>query len=334
MKFTPSSTARCSTRRHSSGSSGSPQIPRPVRRIAPKPSRCTVSSPPMSKVPDAATIAKPYACHHERHVSTDRFTASGFPAVDDAGDAERYAQYLDAQASTPFWRGAKRASIDALGLQHGSTALDVGCGTGEEARTMAAIAGAAVGVDASRFFVEEARRRTGQRYDARFEQARAEQLPFEDGSFDAVRTERTLQHVDDLAAAIGEMWRVAKPGARIVALEPDWDTLVFDAGPLASTRAVTRAWADSIRNPVAGRQIARRLRRLGALDVQAESRTAGITELAYAEDQYGLTELAERTLSPAAARAWLNTLAQRDAEGAFLAAATYFLVSASKPVAQ
>src|SRR3954447_26874135 len=132
MKFTPSSTARCSTRRHSSGSSGSPQMPRPVRRIAAKPSRFTVSSPPMSKVPDAATIAKPYACHHERHVSTDRFTASGFPAVDDAGDADRYVHYLDAQAATPFWRAAKRASIEALGLQHGSTALDVGCGTGEE----------------------------------------------------------------------------------------------------------------------------------------------------------------------------------------------------------
>jgi ubiquinone/menaquinone biosynthesis C-methylase UbiE len=288
----------------------------------------------MSNVPDAATSSEPYACHHERHVSTDRFTASGFPAVDEAGDAERYVHYLDAQAATPFWRAAKRASIEALELHGNATALDVGCGTGEEVRVMAPMAGAAVGVDASRFFVEEARRRTGPEYDARFEQARAEELPFEDESFDAVRAERTLQHVDDLAAAIGEMWRVAKPGARIVALEPDWDTLVFDAGPLASTRAVTRAWADSIRNPVAGRQTARRLRKLGALDVQAEPRTAAITELAFAEEQYGLTELAERTLSPAAARAWLGTLAQRDAEGAFLAAATYFLVSASKPVAQ
>src|SRR3954452_13449258 len=266
-------------------------------------------------------------------MTSDRFTASGFPSVDSAGDAERYVQYLDAQAGTPFWQAAKRASIDALELPHGSTALDVGCGTGEEVRRMAATAGAVLGGGGSRTCVEEARRRTGPEYEARFEQARAEELPFEDASFEGVRVERTLQHVDDLAAAIGEMWRVAKPGARIVALEPDWDTLAFDAGPLASTRAVTRAWADSIRNPVAGRQIARRLRKLGAVDVQAEPRTAGITELAYAEDQYGLTELAERTLSPAAARAWLNTLAERDVDGAFLAAVTYFLVGCRKPVA-
>jgi ubiquinone/menaquinone biosynthesis C-methylase UbiE len=240
------------------------------------------------------------------------------------------AEYLDAQAATPFWQAAKRATIEALELPQPGVALDVGCGTGEEVRQMAAIAGEAVGVDATRTLVEEARRRTSPGVEARFELARAEELTFEDESFDGVRTERTLQHVDDVAAAIGEMWRVAKPGSRIVALEPDWDTLVIDAGPLASTRAVTRAWADSIRNPVAGRQVARRLRKLGAVEVEVEPRTAAVTELPFAEEQYGLTELAARTLSPAAARAWLRTLSERDSDGGFLAAVTYFLVSGRK----
>jgi ubiquinone/menaquinone biosynthesis C-methylase UbiE len=244
------------------------------------------------------------------------------------------AEYLDAQAATPFWQAMKRATIEALELAEGSTALDVGCGTGEEVRTMAAIAGAAVGVDATRTLVEEARRRTPPDQDARFELARAEELPFENEIFDGVRTERTLQHVDDLGAAIGEMWRVAKPGGKVVALEPDWDTLVIDAGPLASTRAVTRAWADGIRNPVAGRQVARRLQKLGAVEVAVEPRTAAITELPFAEEQYGLTELAHATLNPAAARAWLGTLEAHAAAGAFLAAVTYFLVAARKPVAQ
>src|SRR5689334_3316126 len=47
-----SSIARRNTRLHSSGSRGSPQTPSPVSRIAPKPRRLTLSSPPMSKVPD------------------------------------------------------------------------------------------------------------------------------------------------------------------------------------------------------------------------------------------------------------------------------------------
>jgi ubiquinone/menaquinone biosynthesis C-methylase UbiE len=230
-----------------------------------------------------------------------------------------------------FWLQATKATIDALSLRHGGTALDIGCAGGVATRHMAAAAGAAVGVDANEAILEEARRLTGPEYEARFERATADNLPFRDGAFTGVRIDRVLQHVDDLGAASEEIWRVAEPGAGIVAIEPDWDTLIFDAGPLAATRAVTRAWADSVRNPVAGRQIARRLRKLGATDVRAEPRTAAITQLAYAEEQYGLTPLAEAALRPAAARAWLGTLGQRDADGTFLSAVTYFLVSGRKP---
>src|ERR1700730_17417754 len=51
MKLTPSSTARCSTLRASSRSLGGPQMPGPVKRIAPYPSRLMVRSPPSAKVP-------------------------------------------------------------------------------------------------------------------------------------------------------------------------------------------------------------------------------------------------------------------------------------------
>src|SRR5580658_8498354 len=67
MKSTPSSSARRSTRRASSGSFGSPQIEAPVMRIAPKPSRFTLRSPPMVREPAAAagTSLRP-ACSADR----------------------------------------------------------------------------------------------------------------------------------------------------------------------------------------------------------------------------------------------------------------------------
>jgi hypothetical protein len=68
--------------------------------------------------------------------------------------------------------------------------------------------------------------------------------------------------------------------------------------------------------------------------VRVEPRTAALTDYASAEQQYRLSELATRTLSPAAARGWISSLEERDAGGAFLAAVTYFLVAARKPVAQ
>jgi hypothetical protein len=143
--------------------------------------------------------------------------------------------------------------------------------------------------------------------------------------------ERTADAADDLGQAIEELWRMTPPGSTIVVLEPDWDTLVIDAGPLAATRAVCRAVADATPNPAGGRQIARRLRKLGATDVQVEPRSAALTDLADADRRYGLTNTATATLAPAAARAWINTLQERDEQGAFLAALTYFLVSATRP---
>src|SRR5215469_13881949 len=54
MKLTPSSTTRRSVVLARSRSGGSPQMPEPVIRMAPKPSRRTVRSPPISMVPAAA----------------------------------------------------------------------------------------------------------------------------------------------------------------------------------------------------------------------------------------------------------------------------------------
>src|ERR1019366_7542956 len=54
MKWTPKSTARRRMAIAVARSFGGPQIPSPVRRIAPKPRRLTVSSPPSSIVPAVA----------------------------------------------------------------------------------------------------------------------------------------------------------------------------------------------------------------------------------------------------------------------------------------
>src|SRR3954454_6257653 len=75
-------------------------------------------------------------------------------------------EYLDAQAKSPFWQGMRTAMLDALDLQHGTTALDVGCGTGEDTRHMAAAAGSAVGTETDQARVDRGRNRHGPGHDA------------------------------------------------------------------------------------------------------------------------------------------------------------------------
>src|SRR3954449_578599 len=56
MWLTPSSTARCRTAWARSTSSGRPQMPGPVSRMAPKPRRLTSSSPAIPNVPEAVAV--------------------------------------------------------------------------------------------------------------------------------------------------------------------------------------------------------------------------------------------------------------------------------------
>src|SRR6185312_3977745 len=56
MKFTPRRTARCNTLTAVATSGGSPQTPRPVMRMAPKPRRLTSRSAPRTSCPAAAAF--------------------------------------------------------------------------------------------------------------------------------------------------------------------------------------------------------------------------------------------------------------------------------------
>src|SRR5262245_19774054 len=119
-----------------------------------------------------------------------------FADVDRAPDPGELVRYLDAVRARPGVSAYKLRSFDELGLEAGMRVLDVGCGTGDDARAIAERIGASgvvVGVDSSNTMVDEARRRGAASPNVRFEQASVDSLPFTRDSFDACRADRVFQ---------------------------------------------------------------------------------------------------------------------------------------------
>lgn len=93
--------------------------------------------------------------------------------------------------------------------------LDVGCGTGANLEMLSGF-GEAEGVDVSPDALAFCRERGLENV----RQGAAEQLPYEDGSFDLVTALDVVEHLDDDVAGLREMHRVLRPGGRAMLFVP------------------------------------------------------------------------------------------------------------------
>jgi SAM-dependent methyltransferase len=111
-----------------------------------------------------------------------------------------------------------------LGDLRGKTVLDVGCGEGEDALLLASLGATVTGVDVSPAAVELARQRAAlsglsDRTSFICAPISGESLPA--GAFDVIWIDNVLHHVlDELEPTLRSLFAAAKPGARVIAMEP------------------------------------------------------------------------------------------------------------------
>jgi len=201
-----------------------------------------------------------------------------FSDVDSSSDTGALVRYLDRAGER--LRDRKRASYAFLGLKMGDAVLDVGCGPGSDVFDLEAIvgpAGRAVGVDSSTAMIAEARRRAAaQGSRAEFRIAPAEALDFPDRTFDGVRTERVLMHVEEPAKVVGEMVRVTRHGGRVKAIEPDHQMSAIDASDGILADRVFRGLATT-RSARVGRALRSHFLAAGLVEVEARVTPVVIT---------------------------------------------------------
>src|SRR5437763_144944 len=169
-----------------------------------------------------SSISRRSEWRHDRADYPPRVRNEGWGEVDRSTKPQSYIDYLHGVSALDSVQEVKRKGLELMGVRPGDTVLDVGCGAGDEVVALARMVGEsghAVGVDMSETMVAEGRRRAadaGVRAD--FKVGDAQALPFEDRSFDAVRIERTLQHLPDPDRALRELRRVCRPGRRVGAM--------------------------------------------------------------------------------------------------------------------
>lgn len=149
--------------------------------------------------------------------------------------AEEYTLRNDRQGYDSFWadddlvnlylepaRVANFRHVALLCADWAGQVVDLGCGSGTMLEELLAVdrtgAKTLTGVDYAPSSIERCRRILP---DATFIQSDLSQTGLPDGSFDLVLSIQTMEHLPNPAGAMKEMWRILRPGGRLVITIPN-----------------------------------------------------------------------------------------------------------------
>ena len=207
----------------------------------------------------------------------NKTTSFGFKTVSEEEKTEKVKQVFDSVAtnydmmndlmSMGVHRLWKRFMLSQTGLKMGMKALDVAGGTGDIAallREQVGESGLVVMTDINPSMLKEGRSRLldkGKLKNIQVMQCDAEQLPFDDDHFDCVTIAFGLRNVTVKENALKSMFRVLKPGGKLLILEfskpnemlsPAYDIYSFNILPalgewVANDRESYQYLAESIR---------------------------------------------------------------------------------------
>ncbi|MFT4413100.1 demethylmenaquinone methyltransferase [Fredinandcohnia humi] len=126
------------------------------------------------------------------------------------------------------WR---KDTMKRMSVQKGATALDVCCGTADWTISLANAVGPdgkVIGLDFSKNMLKIGQEKVNNLQLKQIEliHGNAMELPFKDNSFDYVTIGFGLRNVPDYMQVLKEMYRVVKPGGKVVCLETSQPTLI------------------------------------------------------------------------------------------------------------
>ncbi|MEA5627239.1 methyltransferase domain-containing protein [Nostoc sp. UHCC 0251] len=163
-------------------------------------------------------------------------------------------------------------------LRPGMKLLDCGCGPGAIALGLAKaiFPGMLTGIDreVSQIQIAAESASTQGVSNANFLEANIYALPFPDNSFDAIFSHALFEHLQEPTQALGEMWRVLKPGGIVGLRTPDWGGfLIAPSTPELEKAFSYYKWLqqENSGNPNVGRELRALLRQSGFTNIKASA---------------------------------------------------------------
>jgi SAM-dependent methyltransferase len=216
----------------------------------------------------------------------------------------------------------------------------VGCGKGEDVLALAEMVGPSgrvVGIDSDKKALSEAKKRfEKQGSQAVFQAGDAHCLDFKENTFNSCRADRVFQYLENPGRALAEMKRVTCSGGRVLAADPDWETLVINAPDRILTRKILNHKCDRIRHGWCGRRLRALFKKAGLQNIRMHTKTLILTDFDMANQLYELEVLVEdlkkrNTITREEALQWLDDLTRRSDSGYFFSAITGFIAVGQKP---
>jgi ubiquinone/menaquinone biosynthesis C-methylase UbiE len=295
--------------------------------------------------PESSTRKSAMAKHNRRVMDNcmnkvELPARSGYSHIDQTRDPMAYVRKLDERATSDFWQVMKSQMFALLDIHAGDHVLDVGCGTGDDVRALAQAVGPcgrAVGVDSSTTIITVAQQRAANSGLAvEYYVGDVQHLEFPNESFDCCRAERVLQHLVNPQQALTEMVRVARPGARLVVVEPDYGATKIAGGDPGVTRKLIDHRCAHYQSGRIGMILSILFKRLKLINVafmpvQVVTTHIGDEGEKLLLENYVEPAIAASVVSEEEGTRWIKDLKAAERAGGYRHALTLFLVRGWKP---